>query len=142
MEKGTIVFFIIAVILIIGGIYYLPKFLTKDKTSSQYLDIDDIAETILLSINSGSYSDFSKDLSETTKEAMSQQKFNDMRGLVLVTSGRYIKKAQGVKTMNAGYEIYIYDTEFEKEHVTFSLSFKPGIKKVEGVWLASPNLRG
>lgn len=106
-------------------------------------DVDSInliSENILQSINNNDYAIFKKDFSDNLTALISEQKFTEIKDLILETSGKYISKSAPKLYEVENTFIYEYRCLFEKENVTFDISFSPDSEKVEGILFSSENL--
>lgn len=140
--------YIITIILIVlvisaSGCLWQPlntSFGEKEITFEQPL-IDDITENVLQGLNENNYTKFTKDMSDVMIKVLPESRFSELVALISGTSGKYISKELSFIEEYAGYIVYIYDCQFEKEPVKLTISFKLGYYEVEGLYFDSENIR-
>ncbi|MDO8517173.1 MAG: DUF3887 domain-containing protein [Nanoarchaeota archaeon] len=140
-KKIAICAIIIGIIILSTIIYLTIKKLPDNKNVLIEDQSSLIAENILQSINEDNYSKFSEYFSDNVKKTMTNSEYQKLKGLILDSSGPYISKSSSSQMLKDGYELYIWNCEFKREKVIFSLSFKPTQNKIEGIWFDSTNLR-
>lgn len=141
---------IIIVIVAIMGIGLLNHFtFNQDKNElpselelpSNIDSINFMAENILQSINDNNYTRFKENFSNNLTILISEQKFTEVRDLILETSGKYILKSNPkLYEVENYYLVYEYSCLFEKENVTFDMSLGSNSKDIEGILFSSENL--
>lgn len=148
IEKNWIKIVVVIVAIICVGLLNHFTVNQEDKSlspselelPSDISSINLIAENILQSINSNNYALFKKDFSDNLVNLIPEQKFIEIRNLILETSGEYISKLEPKLYELEGELIYEYPCVFEKENVTLDISFSQNSEKVEGILFSSENL--
>jgi hypothetical protein len=81
--------------------------------------------------------------SDKLRDAMSEESFDELRGLVQETSGKFISLSgpQLVKASSPNAVGYVFNCKFEKEEVVLTNYYLVDGDQVEGFFLNSPNLR-
>ena len=104
-----------------------------------------MAENILQSLNDNDYEGYTSDFSETMRNAMPEEKFNEIRDLISSKIGNYVSFEPST-VFEAGEFVSVnFAAEFEEEKgVTLRIVFRRGDEeyKIEGLWTDSLKLRG
>jgi hypothetical protein len=100
---------------------------------------DPVAENLLVSMNNGDFTGFSKDFDANLKTEVSEAVFNDIKASVSGQLGKYIegsKKMTGVKVENGlTTATYQMDFEFQEDfQVRFIYEKIGGEMKLVGFW--------
>ncbi len=106
---------------------------------------DPMTENLLLAINAGNYTAFSRDLDSAMLGSITQQSFSILCANLQSKVGNYTAKAfirgEGV----SGYTIAYYNATYTNEPAGVSVkvvfSQVNGTEKVSGLWFDSPKLR-
>ncbi len=141
--KKEVIFVLLAVIILVIFLSGCSKS-SEDVEKQKGIDLeqaDFIANKMLKSFNNGNYEDFSSSFSVDMRRAMSYAAFNDLRILVLNSSGAYVSKSEPNAASASGFVSYTYNCSFGKENVMFTISFKSGENKVDGVGFDSANIK-
>jgi hypothetical protein len=97
------------------------------------------ADRILNSINSGNYSDYSKNFSDTMMAQVNESQFNYTRSVVQDTFGNYVSRSGPVTSVIQGYNVFVYNCTFTKGYVKFQLTMNiTDPSRVEGVFFLKP----
>lgn len=148
IEKNWIkIVIVIVAIICVGLLNHFTVNQNGNSLSSSELELPSnidsinlIAENILQSMNSNNYAAFKIDFSDNLINLIPEQKFTEIRNLILETSGEYISKLEPKLYELEGKLIYEYPCVFEKENVTLDVSFNQNSEKVEGILFSSENL--
>ncbi|KYK33280.1 MAG: hypothetical protein AYK19_14130 [Theionarchaea archaeon DG-70-1] len=109
-----------------------------EEEKKEWIDVaTPIAENILQSMNEGDYVGFTKDFSEGMKEAMTLQKFVDLKGRLESTVGKYISSSPAKAIERGEYVAVYFSAKFRnEENIPVEISFKKDDKahKVYGLW--------
>lgn len=99
-----------------------------------------IAENMFKSMNEGDYAGFTKDFSREMKEAITVQRFIDLKERYESVFGKYISSFP-IKVVEKGeYDAVYFYVEFEREeNVPVEISFKKDdeLHEVYGLWFVS-----
>jgi hypothetical protein len=103
----------------------------------------EIAEQTLSALNEGDYKAFSANFDDKLREAIDEQRFEELRLLVHESSGDFIGLSgpMMVKTASPQTVGYVYDCKFEKEDVVMTHTYFVDGNQIAGFFLNSPNLR-
>jgi hypothetical protein len=103
----------------------------------------EIAEQTLSALNDGDYEAFSANFDEKLREAINEQRFEELRLLVQESSGGFVSLTgpKLVKTASPQTVGYVYDCKFEKEDVVMTHTYFVDGNQIAGFFLTSPNLR-
>ncbi|MDI9644580.1 MAG: hypothetical protein QFX35_05115 [Candidatus Verstraetearchaeota archaeon] len=146
MKASHIIIIMIFALAFVGGAAYwlsLPQ--PVDEVSLRVYS-DPMTENLLLAIESGVYSDFSRDFDDAMKNALNQTGFQQLRLEFDSKIGDYIN---GSKTFIKGerireYIIAYYKANYTNEPagVTVKVVFTSGNgpAKITGLWFSSPKL--
>ncbi len=102
----------------------------------------DSVENMMLNLNQGSYSGFSRDFSAALKQSINQEDFEEMKKAVYDTSGNYKSKTLLLESEGLGVKHSIYSCDFEDGKITLAVTFNSTNSKIEGIYLDSEELRG
>jgi hypothetical protein len=106
-----------------------------------------LVDNMLAGINDGDYAVFSRDFSDVMKAAITEEKFNELTGLLTSIIGEYGQRSftQAAKaTQNDTlYTVITYTAKYSNEpgDVLITVTFTSD-QKIEGLRLDSPKLRG
>jgi hypothetical protein len=108
--------------------------------TSQVKDFaDDAAERMLTAINEKDYVKFSVDFDKQMKDAMTEQKFNEMLGQIQTQFGDYESKELSGADKTQGYTRAFYSTKFSKSDkkatVTVVFSSSDGKMLISGFFI-------
>ena len=106
---------------------------------------DPITENILLAMNEGNYTKYSKHFDATMKHALPETVFNETNTLITSKIGAYDSKTFWKAERENQYTTVYYKAKFtqEPDDVIVKVVFQEigGENKVAGLWLDSPKLR-
>lgn len=102
--------------------------------------VTEMAENALRAYNSGDYSAWSRDWSDTMKGAIGEEAFLGFRASAQDLLGNYvaIKSATGAQGQDRGTYRWTFDVEFHKAHAVVWFGFKEGSPLIEGVNFEEP----
>jgi O-glycosyl hydrolase len=102
-----------------------------------------IAEAALIAINEGDYEAFVENFADQLSEAMTEEKFWELRTILQETSGNFLSLTgpRLVKASSPEAVGYVYTCKFEKEDVVLTNYYRVDEDKVEGFFVNSSNLR-
>jgi hypothetical protein len=102
-----------------------------------------IAEAALMAINESDYDGFVEHFADPLSEAMTEEKFRELRAILQETSGNFLSLTgpRRVKASSPEGVGYVYTCKFEKENVVLTNYYRIDGDKVEGFFVNSPNLR-
>jgi hypothetical protein len=102
-----------------------------------------IAEAALMAINEGDYDGFVANFADPLIEAMTEEKFLELRAILQETGGNFLslKGPRLVKASSPEGVGYVYTCKFENEDVVLTNYYRIDGDKVEGFFVTSPNLR-
>lgn len=96
---------------------------------------NDTAETVFQAFNTGSYDQFSANLSPLLKRGFNESRFVDTRSQIQSKYGNYTSKPAPQGSVSQGYNNFYYDAHFEKGTLKIRLvmnTTNPSL--VEGIW--------
>lgn len=104
--------------------------------------IADLAERKMQAVNSGDYDAFIEDFSDPLKEAITEERFLDLRETILAASGQFdsIISSRVANARTQGYLNYIYNCQFEEENVLLTLVYALDGDKIEGIFFSGTKL--
>jgi len=124
------IFIILTVVVLVSGC------IQRDYHNQN--QVDDIAESMLMSINNNNFESFSSSFSNDMKETFSFDKFDETRELIFSSSGLYNGTKEMISlTQPPGYSEYIYSCDFERNKIEFVLSLSNQSYEVEGVYFSA-----
>ncbi len=100
----------------------------------------DVAENILVSLNSSNYTGFARDFSGRFGALMTEKAFNATRGLILNVTGFYERKARPSFYKAGGFAFYSFPAKFQNDEVNTTVILNVSTGKVEGIVFDSPLL--
>ena len=103
--------------------------------------IDEITENALQGINNNNYLQFSRDFSGIMNMEVSEERFNQIKGVLSTTSGNYISKELYDAEKIGEFVTYMYYCDFELEKVRLTITFREGNYTIEGFYLNSENIQ-
>lgn len=93
------------------------------------------ADRVLQSINTGSYSDFSKDFSAPMLQGINESRFNSLRDDIMGNQGKYVSKSLMQSLVINGDNVFIYACQFEKGRLQFQFSINvTDMSTVDGLY--------
>jgi hypothetical protein len=125
------------VVAAIVGVIAMGGCVTGEKPSQAATDMANItADRILLSINDGSYADYTADFSAPMLNASPESSFDGLRDKIFMQFGKYESRSPAPQSyVSQGYNIFVYDCRFEKGRHTFRLVMDPSnVSLVQGIW--------
>jgi hypothetical protein len=148
-KKNLIVIVLMAVIIIIGTVFLVLKqksAVPQDEISQVREHADVMTENILLGLDEGDYSKFSKDFNAQVKEGMSESVFPEVESIIKNTVGDYLFSKEFIKELKSEQHFsFYYKAQFSKEPdgvtVKLVLEKSNGEIKIAGLWFDSPKLR-
>ncbi len=92
------------------------------------------ADRMLNAINTGDYAEFTQNFSSTMKSAVNENRFNEIKSNTTNAYGKYVSRAPvPTATSVQGYNVFLYDCQFEKSKVTVQFTMSPSdVWTVEG----------
>ena len=105
------------------------------KPSQQAMDAANVtADRMLNAINAGDYAQFTQNFSSTIKSAVDENRFNVIKSNMTGAYGKYVSRAPvPTATSVQGYNVFLYDCQFEKSNVTVQFTMNPSdVWAVEG----------
>jgi len=97
------------------------------------------ADNILNSINSGNYSDYTRNFSDIMMTQVNESQFNYTRNVVQGTFGNYVSRGELTASVIQGYNVFVYNCTFSKGYVKFELAMNmTNTSRVEGVFFLKP----
>jgi hypothetical protein len=145
MKKNALIVLLVFSGLVSGVFLFNKKTPEPVEPDSVLQYADSVAEGILQSFNSGSYSEFSKNFSETMKGSVPESGFMENRNLIRSEIGEYVSKEFWKSGQEGLYYNVYYKADFnnEEEKVSVLIIFEEisGEMKVSGLWFDSPKLR-
>jgi hypothetical protein len=108
-----------------------------EKPSQAATDMANVtADRILLSVNSGNYTDYTTNFSAPMMNATSESSFNGLRDKIFTQFGRYESRSPAPQaSVTQGFNVFVYDCQFEKGRHTFRLVIDPAnASLVQGIW--------
>lgn len=113
-----------------------------EKPSQAATDMANVtADRILLSINSGSYADYTTNFSAPMMNASPESNFNGLRDKILSQFGKYESRSPAPQvSVSQGFNVFVYDCQYEKGRHSFRLVMDPAnASLVQGIWF--PDLK-
>jgi len=135
LYRGIAIAAIMAVIAISGCV-------SGEKPSQAATDMANVtADRILLSINTGNYSDYSMNFSAPMMNASGESSFNSVRDKIFTQFGKYESRSSTPQTsVSQGFNVFVYDCQYGKGRHPFRLVMDPAnASVVQGIWF--PDLR-
>ncbi|QAT40897.1 DUF3887 domain-containing protein [Clostridium sp. JN-9] len=138
--------FIFALITIMAGV--LLTGCGQKLTEADVSYGSEITDNVLEGIKDKNYNKFSRDFSDTMKNAITEQSFNSLTGNLNTKIGDYKSKAfsgaSKTKKDNKEYTVVVYKAKYTKETgdvlITITFSDNNGKNMVDGLYFKSPNL--
>lgn len=101
----------------------------------------DVAENMLVSLNSSNYTGFVRGFSARFKALMTEKAFKKSRIQILNASGFYVSKGRAAFYEAGGFAFYSLPTRFTNDFVNTTIIFNSSSGEIEGVAFDSPLLR-
>jgi hypothetical protein len=130
-DRYIIIAALVAVILVSMGC------VSAGKPSQQAMDAANVtADRMLNAINAGDYEGFTQNFSSTMRSAVGENRFNEIKSNMTDAYGKYVSRAPIPTTTTVqGYNVFLYDCQFEKSKVTVQLAMNPSdVWAVEGFY--------
>ncbi|MCX8181792.1 MAG: DUF3887 domain-containing protein [Candidatus Methanomethyliaceae archaeon] len=142
MRKDVVLVLIILIVVGVGA-YVISQTPAADVNKVRAY-ADPIAENILIAMNEGNYTKFSRDLDATMKNAMTEPIFQQTVTVIKSKVGNYISKEFSKAELQGNYTVVYYKAKYTEEtEVTVRVVFAEagGKQYVSGLWFDSPKLR-
>jgi hypothetical protein len=106
-------------------------------------EVVQVVDGTLKSISAGNYPGFTRDFSDTMKNAFTEQQFTNLADLLKKSSGNYVScdDSQPELSNKQGYAVYRLPCKYDLESVLVTVTFKVDGNKIEGLFFDSTNLR-
>ena len=141
MTKIKVVAILVVLTIVMATV---PLFAGCRKIAENTQFVNDAAENILISMNDGDYTSFSKDFDDTLKAELTESAFPDFISAINGSNGNYKAGSKKLNGVNVKEDLITasYLADFEDfEDVTFEVTFKEmgNDKKVVGLWFSGPS---
>lgn len=146
MKASYVIILLIVALAAVGGVAYWLSLPQPVDEVSLRIYADPMTENLLLAIENGDYTEFSRDFDEAMKNALNLANFQQLRSQFDSKIGDYVNGSKafirGERTGN--YIIAYYKANYTNEPagVTVKVVFTSGNgpAKITGLWFSSPKL--
>lgn len=143
LMRKDVVIVLVALIVVAVGAYIVSQPAAVDVNKVRAY-ADPITEDILIAMNEGNYTKFSKDMDVAMKNAMTEPVFQQTVALIKSKVGNYVSKEFSKAELQGNYTVVYYKAKYTGEsEVTVKVVFieAGGKQYVSGLWFDSPKLR-
>lgn len=99
-----------------------------------------MTERMLTGLNSADYATFSSDFGPVLLSALPEENFAELHERISQTSGKWLSVEDVTPYPEPLYTTFDLQTRFEKENVHVRIWFPESDRRMQGVWVDSPNL--
>ncbi|MGQ9759193.1 MAG: DUF3887 domain-containing protein [Candidatus Methanomethylicaceae archaeon] len=143
MTRKNVFLVLVALMVLAAGTYILslPPGIDEKRVKA-YADI--ITEDVLIAMDEGNYTKFSKDFDSTMKSAMTEAVFNQTASMIRSKVGNYLSKEIWKVEVQGNYTVVYYKARYTEEgEVLVKIVFTEAGERhyVSGLWFDSPKLR-
>ncbi|MDH7555498.1 MAG: DUF3887 domain-containing protein [Candidatus Methanosuratincola sp.] len=146
MKASYIIIVLIVALAAIGGVVYWLSLPQPVDELSLRIYSDPMTENLLLAIENGNYTEFSRDFDDAMKNALNLASFQELRSKFDSKIGNYVPGSKAfIKGERTGeFIIAYYRANYTNEPagVTVKVVFTSvnGPAKITGLWFSSPKL--
>jgi len=138
MPKVTLIYLVLG----LGSSILLTACGPRGSAAVSEEHITNLAERKMVAINDGDYETFIEEFSEALVNAITEERFSDLRATILEASGRFdsISSSRIANARTQDYLNYIFNCKFEEEQVLLTLVYAIDGDKVEGIFFSGSKL--
>lgn len=146
MKASYLIIALIAALAVVGGVAYWLSLPQPVDESSLRIYSDPMTENLLLALESGNYTEFSRDFDSAMRNALNLANFQQLQSQLDSKVGHYVPGSKafikGERTGNFVIAYYKANYTNEPSGVTVKVVFasENGAMKITGLWFSSPKL--